>query len=54
MEKHGQEMIDMFSKGSAQNKELLAGVVLRSPDVISTRRKRGSIWRCHGALDLVR
>jgi glyoxylase-like metal-dependent hydrolase (beta-lactamase superfamily II) len=34
MEKHGQEMIDMFSKGSAQNKELLAGVVLRSPDVI--------------------
>ena len=34
MEKHGQEMIDMFSKGSAQNKELLAGVVLRSPDLI--------------------
>jgi glyoxylase-like metal-dependent hydrolase (beta-lactamase superfamily II) len=26
MEKHGQEMIDMFSRGSAQNKELLAGV----------------------------
>jgi glyoxylase-like metal-dependent hydrolase (beta-lactamase superfamily II) len=34
MEKHGQEMIDMFSARSAQNKELLAGVVLRSPDVI--------------------
>jgi glyoxylase-like metal-dependent hydrolase (beta-lactamase superfamily II) len=34
MEKHGQEMIAMFSKFSAQNKELLAGVVLRSPDVI--------------------
>jgi len=34
MEKHGQEMIDMFSKNSAQNKELLAGVVLRSPDVL--------------------
>lgn len=34
MEKHGQEMIEMFSKFSAQNKELLAGVVLRSPDVI--------------------
>src|SRR5271163_660042 len=33
MEKHGQEMIDMFSSRSAQNKELLAGVVLRSPDV---------------------
>src|SRR5579863_9977668 len=32
MEKHGQEMIDMFSNMSAQNKELLAGVVLRSPD----------------------
>src|SRR6202167_6624508 len=34
MEKHGQEMIDMFSKGSAQNKDLLAGVVLRTPDVL--------------------
>jgi glyoxylase-like metal-dependent hydrolase (beta-lactamase superfamily II) len=34
MEKHGQEMIDMFSKGSAQNKELLEGIVLRSPDVL--------------------
>jgi glyoxylase-like metal-dependent hydrolase (beta-lactamase superfamily II) len=33
MEKHGQEMIDMFSGRSAQNKELLAGVVLRPPDV---------------------
>ena len=33
MEKHGQEMIEMFSKFSAQNKDLLAGVVLRPPDV---------------------
>jgi len=33
MEKHGQEMIAMFSERSAQNKELLDGVVLRSPDV---------------------
>src|SRR5580693_1962958 len=33
MEKHGQEMIDMFSSRSAQNKELLASVVLRPPDV---------------------
>lgn len=33
MEKHGQEMMDMFSGFSAQNKELLAGVVLRPPDV---------------------
>ncbi len=33
MEKHGQEMIDRFSGFSAQNKELLAGVVLRPPDV---------------------
>lgn len=33
MEKHGQEMIDMFSGRSAQNKELLAGVTLRPPDV---------------------
>jgi glyoxylase-like metal-dependent hydrolase (beta-lactamase superfamily II) len=34
MEKHGQEMIDMFSQRDAKNKELLAGVVLRSPDVL--------------------
>jgi glyoxylase-like metal-dependent hydrolase (beta-lactamase superfamily II) len=33
MEKHGQEMIDMFSQRSPLNKELLAGVVLRTPDV---------------------
>src|SRR5580698_5478312 len=33
MEKHGQEMIDMFSSRSAQIKELLAGVILRPPDV---------------------
>jgi len=33
METHGQEMIDMFSGRSAQNKELLAGVILRPPDV---------------------
>src|SRR5579863_6299272 len=37
MEKHGQEMIDMFSSRSAQNKELLAGVVLRPPDVTFTQ-----------------
>src|SRR5580692_11712460 len=29
MEKHGQEMIEMFSKMSSQSKELLAGVRLR-------------------------
>jgi glyoxylase-like metal-dependent hydrolase (beta-lactamase superfamily II) len=34
MELHGQEMLDMFSQRSEQNKELLAGVVLRSPDVL--------------------
>jgi glyoxylase-like metal-dependent hydrolase (beta-lactamase superfamily II) len=34
MEKHGQEMINMFSQRDAKNRELLAGVVLRSPDVI--------------------
>jgi glyoxylase-like metal-dependent hydrolase (beta-lactamase superfamily II) len=33
MEQHGQEMMDMFSSRSAQNKDLLAGVVLRPPDV---------------------
>ena len=30
---HGREMIDRFGTFSAQNKELLAGVVLRPPDV---------------------
>ena len=40
MEKHGQEMIDMFSTGSAQNKELLAGVVLRQPDVMFDQEAR--------------
>jgi glyoxylase-like metal-dependent hydrolase (beta-lactamase superfamily II) len=34
MDKHGQEMLDMFSQRDAKNKELLAGVVLRSPDVL--------------------
>ncbi len=33
MDKHGPEMLDRFSTFSAQNKELLAGVVLRPPDV---------------------
>ena len=32
MEKHGQEMIDMFAGRSAQNHDLLSGVVLRPPD----------------------
>src|SRR5271163_720880 len=40
MEKHGQEMIDMFSSRSAQNKELLAGVVLRPPDVTFDQEAR--------------
>ena len=31
---HGQEYLDLFSKNSAQNRELLAGVVLRTPDVV--------------------
>jgi glyoxylase-like metal-dependent hydrolase (beta-lactamase superfamily II) len=34
METHGQEMIDKCSQRSPQNKDLLAGVVLRSPEVI--------------------
>jgi glyoxylase-like metal-dependent hydrolase (beta-lactamase superfamily II) len=33
MEKHGQEIMDRFSSSSAQNKELLADVKLRAPDV---------------------
>ena len=33
MNEHGQDIMDRFSRNSAQNKELLAGVQLRSPDV---------------------
>jgi glyoxylase-like metal-dependent hydrolase (beta-lactamase superfamily II) len=33
MQIHGQEMIDLFASRSAPNKELLQGVVLRTPDV---------------------
>jgi glyoxylase-like metal-dependent hydrolase (beta-lactamase superfamily II) len=34
IEQHGMQMVEMFSSRSAQNKELLTGVKLRSPDVI--------------------
>ena len=34
MEQHGAEMIEMFSSRSAQNKDLLAAVKMRSPDII--------------------
>jgi glyoxylase-like metal-dependent hydrolase (beta-lactamase superfamily II) len=34
MEKHGAEMLDMFRKRSALNAELLAGIELRTPDVL--------------------
>jgi len=34
MEKHGVEMVDMFSSRSPLNKELLTGVRLRTPDVL--------------------
>jgi len=34
MELHGTEMLDLFRKRSAQNAELLAGVKLRTPDIL--------------------
>jgi glyoxylase-like metal-dependent hydrolase (beta-lactamase superfamily II) len=34
MDQHGTEMIEMFSSRSAQNKELLTDVKLRSPDMV--------------------
>jgi len=34
MEQHGTEMVEMFSSRSAQNKELLADVKLRPPDIV--------------------
>ena len=40
MEKHGQEMIDLFSRRSAQNKELLTSIVLRPPDVMFDQEAR--------------
>jgi glyoxylase-like metal-dependent hydrolase (beta-lactamase superfamily II) len=33
MDQHGQDIMDRFSKMSAQNKDLLSGVSLRQPDV---------------------
>jgi glyoxylase-like metal-dependent hydrolase (beta-lactamase superfamily II) len=40
MEQHGAEMIAMFSGRSAQNKELLAGVKLRTPDIVFQNEAR--------------
>jgi len=37
MEQHGMEMVEMFSSRSAQNKELLTDVKLRSPDIVFDR-----------------
>jgi glyoxylase-like metal-dependent hydrolase (beta-lactamase superfamily II) len=37
LQKDGQAITDLFRGMSAQNKELLAGVVLRSPDVVFDR-----------------
>ena len=34
MDASGRQMIEMFSKMSAQNKELLDGIVLRKPDIL--------------------
>lgn len=34
MKQHGQEMLDRFSNMSARNKELLANVKLRTPDIL--------------------
>ena len=34
MDANGRQMIEMFSKMSAQNKQLLDGVVLRKPDIL--------------------
>jgi glyoxylase-like metal-dependent hydrolase (beta-lactamase superfamily II) len=34
MQQYGQELLDLFSGMSAQNKELLAGVTLRQPDIV--------------------
>ena len=40
MQKHGDEMIDYFRNMSAQNKELLADVKLRPPDIVFDKEAR--------------
>ncbi len=40
MEQHGAEMVAMFSSRSAQNKELLADVKLRTPDIVFDNEAR--------------
>src|SRR5260370_41838427 len=40
MERHGQEVLDLFRKRSAQNAELLAGVKLRTPDILFDNEAR--------------
>ena len=40
MQRHGQEMLDYFSNMSAQNKELLADVKLRPPDIVFDKEAR--------------
>jgi glyoxylase-like metal-dependent hydrolase (beta-lactamase superfamily II) len=40
MQEHGEEMLDFFRNASAQNKELLANVKLRAPDVTFDREAK--------------
>jgi glyoxylase-like metal-dependent hydrolase (beta-lactamase superfamily II) len=40
MEQHGKEMVEMFAGRSAQQKELLAGATLRTPDVTFDREAK--------------
>jgi glyoxylase-like metal-dependent hydrolase (beta-lactamase superfamily II) len=58
MEKHGREMIDLFSQRSQQNKDLLASVVLRPPDVTfdqeATIDLAGSPPACSGSAEPTR
>jgi glyoxylase-like metal-dependent hydrolase (beta-lactamase superfamily II) len=40
MEAHGQEMVDLFAGRSLQQKELLAGATLRTPDITYENQER--------------
>jgi glyoxylase-like metal-dependent hydrolase (beta-lactamase superfamily II) len=40
MEAHGQEMVDLFAGRSPQQKELLAGATLRTPDITYENQER--------------
>jgi glyoxylase-like metal-dependent hydrolase (beta-lactamase superfamily II) len=52
MRQHGEEMLDFFRDRSPQNKELLANVRLREPDILFPERSHHRFGRRHRAVDV--